>query len=76
MIGGFIKKIRSLIATDKEVIGMFDQQKEKRRGLDKRLENIAIATLDGEWDWFLELKKVDPNCAVEVIKECKLNDES
>lgn len=67
----FIKKmvniLTSQVATD--LIGAVD----KRRILDERLDNLARATINGEEEWFLRLVKRDPNCAIEVIKECDIN---
>lgn len=50
--------------------------KQERDGveLDRRLDVISKATLDGEEQWFLDLLKRDPDCAIRVIKECDLND--
>lgn len=43
----------------------------KRKELDDRLDDLTKATIDGEEKWFLQLVKRNPNCAMNVIKECK-----
>lgn len=51
---------------------MLETHEEKRKELDTRLERVTRATLNGETEWFLKLVSKDPNCALEVIKECEI----
>lgn len=45
---------------------------EVRQELDRRIDNVTKATLNGEEEWFLQLVKKDPDCAFNIIKDCDL----
>jgi len=45
-----------------------------RETLNKRLESVTRATLNGETEWFLQLVRKDPECAIKVIEECDLDE--
>lgn len=66
----FLRCLKSIIHLDSEVKEFLSEQEKNGRELDRRLDNISKATLDGEEEWFLDLIKKDPKCAIEVIKEC------
>lgn len=53
---------------------VIEKQEEIREKLDIRLEKVVRATLNGETEWFLTLSKKDPNCILEVFKECADDD--
>jgi hypothetical protein len=42
-----------------------------RKEYDSRIENLTQATLDGDEQWFLQVVKKDPSCALKVIEECQ-----
>ena len=50
-----------------------DKHKITRADLDQRLDSIAQATVNGEGEYFLQLVKKDPACAINVLKECNLD---
>ena len=50
------------------------QQNGIRETLNKRLESVTRATLNGETEWFLQLVRKDPECAIKVIEECDLDE--
>jgi hypothetical protein len=43
----------------------------ERTRQEKRLEELTRATLDGETDWFLEVVKKDPACAIKIVEQCR-----
>jgi hypothetical protein len=63
----------SLVQQDPEVERILTENKSKRAELDRRLDDVTKATINGEEDWFLELVKKDPACVLNVIKECDLD---
>jgi len=38
--------------------------------MEERYEQLRNATIDGENEWFLELKKKNPDCVIRVFDEC------
>jgi hypothetical protein len=62
------------VAIDLQVAQKLDMRRSVRMDLDRRLDDITKATIDSEDEWFLAIVKKDPKCAIEVIKECDLND--
>jgi hypothetical protein len=68
---GFLNR---LVAIDLQVAQRLDIRRSVRMDLDRRLDDITKATIDSEDEWFLELVKRNPKCAIEVIKECDLDD--
>lgn len=68
---GFLNR---LVAIDLQVAQKLDMRRSVRMDLDRRLDDITKATIDSEDEWFLAIVKKDPKCAIEVIKECDLND--
>jgi hypothetical protein len=63
---GFFHFLRS----DQDVEQKLAEQDAKREQITKRVEAVTRATLNGETDWFLEIVRSDPTCALKVIKEC------
>lgn len=72
----FIKKIIILFSSDfnKKMRMIMEETDKERKALDERLSSVTRATLDGEDKWFLELVKKDPECALNVIKECNIDE--
>lgn len=66
---------RRLLRLDRVAEKAMQEQSRVRQNLEERLERVTRATLNGETEWFLRLVKKDPDCAMDVIKECKLNDD-
>ena len=54
----------------------FDKVQEERKVLDTRLHDITKATINGEEKWFLQLVKKDPDCAVNILRECNHDSKS
>ena len=67
----FFKKFLVVLASHApaELVGAMNS----RRVLDQRLEELTKATVNGEEQWFLQLVKRDPGCAINVIKECDID---
>ena len=61
---------------DKRAEEVLEEQKEVREDLNTRLERVTRATLNGETDWFLRLVKKDPECAINIVKECELKNDN
>jgi len=73
----FFKRLKLIFSSDfamryRKVLEETDKQ---RKLLDDKLSHLTRATLNGEDEWFLELVKKDPECALNVIKECGENGE-
>jgi hypothetical protein len=67
---------RSIFRVDRKVERIHNSNTEVRKTLDRRLDRITRATLNGETEWFLTLmEKREPDCILDIIKECKPNDE-
>jgi predicted DNA-binding antitoxin AbrB/MazE fold protein len=64
--------LKSLVKVDMEAEQITIRQNGVRQDLDRRLKKVTKATIDSEDEWFLELVKKDPDCALEVIKECEI----
>jgi 3-deoxy-D-manno-octulosonic-acid transferase len=64
--------LKPLVKVDIETKQITTRQNNVRQELDRRLSVVTKATIDGEDEWFLELVKKEPDCAIEVIKECDL----
>jgi hypothetical protein len=71
-----IKTIRKIFASIQMVDNYIAEKKINGERMDRRITEIFHATMDGEQAWFLELIRKDPECALNVIKECDLNDKS
>lgn len=65
-----------MLKVDQEAEKAIEDHAKERTDLNKRLEKVTRATLNGEAGWFLQLVKKDPNCVMDVIKECKLGEEN
>jgi hypothetical protein len=64
-----------LLHEDKKAEKFMGDSEEVREKLDKRIEEVTKATLNGETDWFLRVVKENPECAAQVVKECILKDD-
>jgi hypothetical protein len=71
-----IKTIRKIFASIQMVDNYLETKKLNGAKMDRRITKIFHATMDGEQGWFLDLVRKNPECALNVIKECDLNDES
>ena len=65
-----IGMFQRLFHIDRRADRLLVRQAKAREELNNRLEQVTRATLNGETDWFLELVKKDPSCALDVVKEC------
>lgn len=73
-----LKFLAGLTAVERKIETDLVQANTVRRDLDRRVDDITKATLNGEEEWFLQLVKKDPDCALDVITSCGLkptNDE-
>lgn len=50
-----------------------NKHKITRADLDQRLDSIAQATVNGEGEYFLQLVRKDPACAINVMNKCNLD---
>ena len=64
-----------LLHLDRTTGELVENQNGVRQTLNERLDKVTRATLNGETEWFLQLVRKDPECAIKVIEECDLNDE-
>jgi hypothetical protein len=73
----FIKKVFLVFSKDfdNKYKAIESETNIERKKLDKRLTEVARATLDGEDKWFLQLAKTDPECVLQVIKDCGVKGE-
>lgn len=71
-----IKTIRKMLKSIQSVDEYVEKKIQRDQDKDRRLNELFRATMDGEQEWFLDLVKRDPSCALDIIRECKLNDES
>jgi hypothetical protein len=42
----------------------------QRIRLDRRIDTLEKLTLNGEDEWFIQVVRKDPSCAIKIIKEC------
>ncbi len=72
----FIRKIKLIFSKDfdRKFFENVEEIDKERKRMDIRLTEVAKATLDGEDNWFLQLAKDDPECVLNVKKECGKND--
>jgi len=49
---------------------VISQAQQQRMMLDKRLNEVTKATLNGETELFQDIFAKDPECALRMIKEC------
>ncbi len=68
--------MRKIFASIQTVDNYLEERKKKGVEMDRRIVEIFHATMNGEQDWFLDLVRRDPDCALNIIKECDLNDKS
>jgi hypothetical protein len=71
-----LKVFSKMLKVDKDAEIAIESHTKERSNLNERLEKVTRATLNGESSWFLRAVKKDPNCILEVIKECKLKEEN
>jgi hypothetical protein len=53
------------------LIKRIERLEAERKEYDSRIENLTQATLDGDEQWFLQVVKKDPSCAMRVVEECQ-----
>ncbi|MHC5214463.1 MAG: hypothetical protein ACYSOO_07755 [Planctomycetota bacterium] len=74
-----LKLLAWLTVTERKIESDLNDTNIVRRDLDRRVDDITKATLNGEEEWFLQLVRKDPDCALDVITSCGLkpnNEES
>lgn len=72
----FLKKLIAVLSSHAHIASEIIADTRKREELDTRLGDLTVATINGEEQWFLQLVKKNPDCALEVIKECDLVDKN
>jgi hypothetical protein len=65
-----LKPLAWLTVTERKIETELNEANELRKDLDRRVENVTKATLNGEEEWFLRLVKKDPECALDIITSC------
>jgi hypothetical protein len=67
----FISKVRGFLWGTRQFRDKFSRLRDQRAELDSRLNDVALATLNGDTEWFMEMVKKDPACALKVAQECE-----
>ena len=67
-----LKLLARLTASERKIETELAQTNVVRKDLDRRVDNITKATLNGEEEWFIQLVRKDPECALDVITNCGL----
>jgi hypothetical protein len=71
---GIIEKVSGIFgfwSGHQRLIERVQKLEEDRKAYDTRIENLTRATMDGDENWFLQVVKNDPTCALKVIEECE-----
>lgn len=71
-----LKLLAWLTVTERKIEQELVHTNVTRRKLDRRIDEITKATLNGEEEWFLKLVRKDPDCALDVISSCGLKTEN
>lgn len=58
----------SACAEERRQIKQFEEERKRQ---DKRLDELTVATINGEAGWFRDAVKNDPSCALRVMDECR-----
>ena len=69
-----LKQIKSMFNSIKFTEDYIQESQLKTKNLDERFHKILIASLNGPQPWFLELAKKDPNCVIDILKECDIDE--
>ena len=75
---GIIQKVSGLFdfwSGHRRLLEGIQKLEEDRKAYDTRIENLTRATLDGDEQWFLQVVKKDPSCALKVIERCDKTDD-
>lgn len=64
-------KLRRIFFGSSEFRTLLAELNKKRRTLDKRLEPVMQATLDGDPEWFNRIARENPTCALRIIENCE-----
>jgi hypothetical protein len=71
---GFLNKLKgafNALTNTRELKQCIDKLEQEKVELDKRADELARATLNGDEDWFVSTVRKDPVCAMKVLKECE-----
>ena len=71
----FVKKIKGFVQLMRIAEEYTKKHREKGVELDRRIDELTRATLNGENSWFLELVKEDPSCVLKVMEGCNTTNE-
>ncbi len=67
---GLVRNLLRHTGRDPEYQAKIAEVGQIRDELDQRLQALMKATLDHEGEWFLEVVKRNPECALKVIEGC------
>lgn len=73
-IMNIITYFRTIMHTTLDAQALVMREQESGVEFDRRLMDVAKATMDGEGDWFLNWVRKRPDCAIDIIKECDIDD--
>ena len=73
---GIIDKMKNLFGYHHQVSKIINGMENARKKDDARIKELEKATIDGDEDWFLQMAKKDPSCALRVIEECNTHAKS
>ena len=59
-----------LTYVDSMAMTKLNEQREERKKLDQRLNRLTKATVENSSGYILKLVKANPECAVDIIKDC------
>ena len=71
---GFLKKLRGVFGAftnTQELKQRIELLEKEKIELDKRADDLAKATLNGDEHWFVSAVRKDPVCAMKALKECE-----
>jgi hypothetical protein len=74
---GIIQKVSGLFdfwSGHRDILESINKLEADRKVYDARIQTLTKAAMDGEDQWFLDLVKRDPSCAMKVIEECDKKD--
>jgi hypothetical protein len=71
MMNHLLQVFSRFTKNDQDFLQIQKKAEEKRVLLDERLKDLMKATLDHEGEWFLELVRKDPVCALNVVETCR-----
>jgi hypothetical protein len=69
-----IKQLKQIFNSIEFIENYIEESKLRKKELDKRFNNVLKASLNGSKPWFIELARKDPDCAIDILKECDIDD--